>query len=184
MRKKRYIIFNKPYGVLSQFTSEDHETLASFGLPSFVYAAGRLDKDSEGLLLLSDDGPFIKTFLDDHPRIYWVQVENIPDEVAVKKLATGVMIKSGLTSPCEIRTINDPELYERVPPIRQRKSIPTSWLELILREGKNRQVRKMTAAVGHPTLRLFRAGVGAIHIDKIKLKPGEWLEVKKEDIIS
>lgn len=179
----KYIVFNKPFGVLSQFTSDVHKTLADFNLPKNVYAVGRLDKDSEGLLLLSDDGPFIKEFLDKHERKYWAQVEKIPEPKDIKKLSLGVMIKSGLTSPCKVSLIEAPNLPKRIPPIRERKNIPTAWLELALLEGKNRQVRKMTAAIGHPTLRLFRCSLGKIHFDNLNLTSGSWIEVSKKDII-
>jgi len=183
--KKDYIIFNKPYGVLSQFTSNgDHRTLSEFDLPPEVYAAGRLDKDSEGLLLLTNDGPFIKKFLDHHPRTYWAQVERIPTPEVIKKLSEGVKIKEGMTKPCRVNLIEDPKLPERNPPVRFRKTVPTAWLEIELTKGKNRQVRKMTAAIGFPTLRLIRVGIGKFFISDLDaLKPGEWLRVKKEQIL-
>lgn len=178
----KYIIFNKPYGVLSQFTTEEgHRTLAEFDLPKGVYAAGRLDKDSEGLLLLTDDGPFIKKFLDHHERIYWAQVDKIPQPEELTALSEGVELKDGRTKPCKVKMLEDPGLPPRNPPIRYRKNIPTSWIELILKEGKNRQVRRMTAAIGFPTLRLIRAGLGKFRIGD--LEPGKWVEVSKEDII-
>lgn len=181
----RYIIFNKPYGVISQFTTDlNHRTLAEFDLPKEVYPVGRLDKDSEGLLLLSNDGLFIESFLKKHPRIYWSQIEKKPDEKDLYRLSRGVEIKSGLTLPCLVKSINPPELEGRIPPIRYRKTIPTSWLELELKEGKNRQVRKMTAAIGHPTLRLYRIGLGKIRLfQNLNLKPGQWKEVSKNQII-
>ncbi|RLA62679.1 MAG: pseudouridine synthase [Epsilonproteobacteria bacterium] len=178
----KYIIFNKPYGVLSQFTTEEgHRTLSEFELPKGVYAAGRLDKDSEGLLLLTDDGPFIKMFLDRHERVYWAQVDKIASKEALEKLAKGVNLKDGKSKPCKVRAISKPDLPPRNPPVRYRKEIPTSWLELTLKEGKNRQVRRMTAAIGHPTLRLIRVGLGKFRLKN--LEPGKWVEVKKEDII-
>lgn len=183
MNPYKYIIFNKPYGVLSQFTSDDHRTLAEFDLPSGVYAAGRLDKDSEGLLLLTDDGAFIKSFLDKHIRTYWVQVEKIPNDQDLEQLRKGVVIKSGLTLPCDVMTMDDPGLDEREPPVRFRKSVPTAWLEMQLIEGKNRQVRKMTAVIGYPTLRLFRSGLGKISQKSLSLAPGSWKEVKKNEIV-
>ena len=183
MNPFRYIIFNKPYGVLSQFTSEDHRTLSEFAIPSGIYAAGRLDKDSEGLLLLTNDGAFIKSFLDQHERKYWVQVEGIPTQSDLDKLASGVMIKSGMTAPCLVSPIDEPGLEERDPPVRFRKSIPTSWLEMVLTEGKNRQVRKMTAQIGFPTLRLFRSGLGKIQYNDLNIAPGSWKEVKKSQIV-
>lgn len=183
MNPYKYIIFNKPYGVLSQFTSEDHRTLAEFDLPEGVYAAGRLDKDSEGLLLLTNDGAFVKSFLDKHIRTYWVQIERVPEAKDLSQLEKGVLIKSGLTLPCKVVMIEEPPLEPRDPPIRFRKSVPTSWLKMELTEGKNRQVRKMTAAIGYPTLRLFRSGLGKIDQKLLKLAPGSWKEVKKNEII-
>jgi 23S rRNA pseudouridine2457 synthase len=178
----KYIIFNKPFGVLSQFTTEEgHRTLAEFNLPKGVYAAGRLDKDSEGLLLLTDDGPFIKKFLDHHERIYWAQVDKNPQPEELDTLSKGVELKDGRTKPCKVKMIEDPGLPPRNPPIRYRKNIPTSWLELTLKEGKNRQVRRMTAAIGFPTLRLIRVGLGKFKLQD--LEPGKWVEVSKEDII-
>lgn len=177
----KYIIFNKPYGVLSQFTTEEgHRTLAEFNLPKEVYAAGRLDKDSEGLLLLTDDGPFIKNFLDHHERVYWVQVDKIPSNEALEELSRGVLLKDGKTKPCKVSLIS-PDIGPRNPPIRVRKNIPTSWIELTLKEGKNRQIRRMTAAIGHPTLRLLRVGLGKFRLGN--LEPGKWVEVTKEDIM-
>ena len=183
MNPFQYIIFNKPYGVLSQFTSDDHATLAKYNLPAGVYAAGRLDKDSEGLLLLTNDGGFIKKFLDRHQRKYWVQVERIPEKSDIQTLSKGVKIKSGVTKPCQVKIIDPPGLEERIPPVRFRKTVPTAWLEMSLTEGKNRQVRKMTAAVGYPTLRLFRCALGKIHINDFDLPPGSWKEVKKSQIV-
>ncbi len=178
----KYIIFNKPYGVLSQFTTEEgHRTLGEFGLPKDVYAAGRLDKDSEGLLLLTDDGPFIKKFLDHHERIYLAQVDKIPQFEDLERLAKGVELKDGRTRPCKVEMVPEPDLPPRNPPIRVRKDIPTSWVELTLKEGKNRQVRRMTAAIGFPTLRLIRVGLGKFRLND--LEPGQWVEVAKEDII-
>ncbi len=152
-------------------------------MPPKVYPVGRLDKDSEGLLLLSNDGKFIEDFLLHHERSYWVQVDNIPTESDLDKLRKGVMIKTGMTKPCQVQLINEPQLWTRDPPIRQRKSIPTSWLEITLKEGKNRQVRKMTAAIGFPTLRLVRCRVGKISLSKIKIDPGKWIAIKKSEII-
>ena len=186
MHKKKYIIFYKPYGVLSQFTSEiNHKTLADFGLPKEVYPVGRLDKDSEGLLLLSNDGPFIKNFLDNHEREYLVQVEKIPDEIAILKLQSGIVLDFGKTKPCKVQAVDEPkDLAPRIPPVRFRKNIPTSWLKIILKEGKNRQVRRMTAAVGFPTLRLIRIGLGKFKLHNfIDFKEGEWKEVSLEEII-
>ncbi len=185
----RYIIVHKPWGMLSQFTCDgapgsSHRTLAELDLPKDIYPVGRLDKDSEGLLLLSNDGKFIKDFLDKHPRVYWAQVEGLADADQVEQLSKGVELKDGLTKKAQVKTLYDLELPPRNPPIRERKSIPTSWIELSLTEGKNRQVRRMTAAVGLPTLRLLRVGLGKIKLDLFKdLKVGEWMEIKKEDLI-
>ena len=167
----KVLLFNKPYGVLSQFTSQEgQQTLSEYiNVPNF-YAAGRLDKDSEGLLVLTDDGALqdkIASPRHKMTKIYWVQVEGIPDEKALRKLREGVVLKDGLTKPAKVRMIEEPNVWPRVPPIRQRQSIPTSWLELKIKEGRNRQVRRMTAAVGYPTLRLVRYSVGNWNIDGI-----------------
>jgi len=171
------ILFNKPYGVLSQFTPEaGHRALDEFGFPGGVYAAGRLDHDSEGALLLTDEGKLIKKLLDpkfEHPRTYLAQVDGQVTQEAVNQLMKGVSIKGYRTKPCRAQIVESPEdLWERVPPIRYRANIPTSWIRLTLIEGKNRQVRHMTAAVGFPTLRLIRIQIGNIMLDD--LKPGEW----------
>ncbi len=180
----RYVLLNKPYGILSQFTSEEeHRNLSEFGLPSDIYAAGRLDKDSEGLLLLTNDGPFIKKFLDSHPRTYWVQVERVPTEEDLHILRNGVKIKGGNTSPCLVKSIQPPSVKERNPPIRFRKKVPTSWIEITLTEGKNRQVRRMTAKIGFPTLRLIRVGLGKIKLKDLDLLPGRWIEIEKNQIV-
>lgn len=174
----RLILFNKPYGILSQFTAEGRfEGLAGFGFPSGVYAAGRLDADSEGLLILTDDGalqhriahPTAKL-----PKTYWAQVEGVPDESALAALRRGVDLKDFVTLPAEASLIAEPELWPRTPPIRTRRDIPTSWLEIIIREGKNRQVRRMTASVGYPTLRLVRVAIGDWGLGA--LQPGAWEE--------
>ena len=181
----RYILFNKPFGVLSQFTPDQpgQRTLAEFGLPKDVYAAGRLDSDSEGLLLLTDDGPLIKRLLEPrkgHERTYWAQVEGEITQEALEDLERGVTIGDYRTLPAKARKIEAPEVPERVPPIRVRKSIPTSWIELKLVEGKNRQVRRMTAAVGFPTLRLLRYAIGPVTLDD--LEHGAWREATKEEL--
>lgn len=172
------LAFHKPYGVLSQFSDGDgHPGLASFGFPKGVYPVGRLDRDSEGLLLLSDDGDLIHRLTDPrfgHPRTYWAQVERVPTEEALKALAAGPKLADGPTRPCKARRIPDPELPPRDPPIRFRKNVPDCWLELTLTEGRNRQVRRMTAAVGHPTLRLVRWAVGDLTLQG--LAPGKWRE--------
>ena len=171
------ILFNKPFGVLSQFTPEGgHPALDTFGFPPDVYAAGRLDHDSEGALLLTDNGKLIKKLLDpkfEHPRTYLAQVEGEITQEALKQLAKGVVIKGYHTKPCKAERVEQPEnLWDRVPPIRYRANIPTSWVRLTLIEGKNRQVRHMTAAVGFPTLRLIRVQIGNIAL--ADLQPGEW----------
>ncbi|TQV78314.1 pseudouridine synthase [Denitrobaculum tricleocarpae] len=186
MSRFRYIAFHKPYGVLSQFTGEaGQRTLAEFGLPSGVYAAGRLDKDSEGLLVLSDDGPFIKRLLDPdhgHARSYLVQVEGVPQAQDLKRMSQGVLIKGYRTRPCRVALVPDPPSLEpRDPPIRARKSIPTAWVRVILNEGKNRQVRRMTAAVGYPTLRLLRDSMGKLPLGD--LAQGCWREIRRQDIL-
>lgn len=183
---RRYIALWKPYDVLSQFTAElpGQRTLAECGLPGGVYPAGRLDRDSEGLLLLTDDGPLIKRLLapgSGHPRTYWVQVDGVPDDVALERLRAGVPIKGGRTLPCAAATLDvTPDLPPRDPPIRARKSVPTTWLALTLREGKNRQVRRMTAAIGHPTLRLVRVAIGGVTLDG--LRPGGWRTASRAEI--
>ncbi|WP_295803026.1 pseudouridine synthase [uncultured Microbulbifer sp.] len=175
------ILFNKPYGVLSQFTDPDgRPTLADYVRESGVYAAGRLDFDSEGLLLLTDDGQLQHTIA--HPRnklpkTYWVQVEGAIDAEALAALRAGVTLKDGKTAPAKARQLSEPVVWPRTPPIRERKSIPTSWLELTIREGRNRQVRRMTAAVGFPTLRLIRVAIGNWKLDT--LQPGEY---RKEQV--
>jgi 23S rRNA pseudouridine2457 synthase len=180
----RYIIFNKPYGVVSQFSGEP-PTLADYIKVPAIYPVGRLDKDSEGLMLLTDDGALQHRFTDpkfEHPRTYWVQVEGVPDTEALKGLKQGVVIPSfgpGLrTRPATVQILNpQPEVPPRDPPIRFRKSIPTTWIEITLIEGKNRQVRKMTAETGYPTLRLIRVAFGNLSLGS--LQPGEWKEVPK-----
>ena len=175
----RLIVFNKPYGILSQFTDEGRfKGLAGFGFPSGVYAAGRLDADSEGLLILTDDGVLQHRIA--HPtakllKTYWAQVERLPDEAALAALRRGVDLKDFITLPAEARLIAEPTLWPRSPPIRTRRDIPTSWLEIVIREGKNRQVRRMTAAVGYPTLRLVRVKIG--HWGLGNLQPGTWEEL-------
>ena len=174
------VLVNKPYNVLCQFTSEGgRATLKDFMPVPGVYAAGRLDADSEGLVVLTDDGALQARI--SHPRhklakTYWAQVEGSPDEEALKRLCAGVDLGDFITKPCKARLIAEPEgLWPRDPPIRHRVAIPTSWLELVLTEGKNRQVRRMTAKVGFPTLRLVRWAVGSWNLTG--LSPGQWRQV-------
>jgi 23S rRNA pseudouridine2457 synthase len=174
------IALNKPYLVHCKFTDDQgRPTLAGLGLPPKVYAAGRLDHDSEGLLLLTDDGSLNHRLTDPKwkaPKTYYAQVEGTITDDACKRLARGVELKDGLTRPAEARAVAEPEwLWPRDPPIRFRKSVPDSWLALTITEGRNRQVRRMTAAVGFPTLRLVRMSIGPYALDG--LKPGEWREV-------
>ncbi len=181
-----YIALYKPYGHLSQFTgNEKQRTLKEFKLPKDIYAAGRLDKDSEGLLILTNDGPFIKKFLDPdngHKRTYLVQVEGIPNDLMIKKLENGVTIKGHRTKPAKVKKLKrEPCVPERTPPIRMRKNIPTSWLKITLTEGKNRQVRRMTAHIGHPTLRLIRIKMGKLELQQ--LAPGEWRKIDRQMVI-
>lgn len=173
------IRFNKPYGVLSQFTAEGRwQGLKDFiDLPG-VYVAGRLDADSEGLLLLTSDGQLQARIADPRfkmDKTYWVQVEGVPHEAALAALRQGVQLNDGVTRPARARLLDPPPaLWPRDPPIRVRQAIPTAWVELVIREGRNRQVRRMTAAVGFPTLRLVRAAIGPYTLDG--LEPGTWSE--------
>ncbi len=177
----KLILLNKPYGVMSQFSSsEEGETLASYISIDNVYPAGRLDKDSEGLLLLTDDGALQHKISHPHQKVvkcYWVQVEGIPDTSALQNLREGVLLKDGMTLPAEAEQIETPSIWPRHPPIRHRANIPTSWIEIKIREGRNRQVRRMTAAVGHPTLRLIRYSIGEWTIDDIKPGKSQELDV-------
>ncbi|MGV3556407.1 MAG: pseudouridine synthase [Croceibacterium sp.] len=178
----RLILFNKPYDVLSQFTDRGSETarrtLSDFiDLPG-VYPAGRLDRDSEGLLLLCDDGKLQARIADPRfktPKTYLVQVEGEPDEASLERLRDGIRLKDGMARPALVERIADARLWPRDPPIRVRKSVPDSWLRITIREGRNRQVRRMTAAAGYPTLRLVRWSVGDWNVEG--LAPGEWREV-------
>jgi 23S rRNA pseudouridine2457 synthase len=176
----RLILFNKPYEVLTQFRASEHgQTLADYIPVPGVHTAGRLDKDSEGLLLLTDDGALQHRLTDPRhklPKTYWVQVEGMPTEEGLERLRRGVMLDGRRTRPAKVRRLPEPDLWPRDPPIRFRKHIPTSWVELTLTEGRNRQVRRMTAAVGYPTLRLVRVAVGPYTVDG--LAPGEWRSVE------
>ena len=182
----RYILFHKPYNVLSQFTPEDGaRSLSEFNLPSDVYAAGRLDKDSEGLLLLTNDGVLIEKLLNpknEKPKTYWVLVERLPSEESLKQMRLGLKIEDYITKPCEARVLDPaPEIPAREPPVRFRKTVQDYWIEVTIVEGKNRQVRKMTAAIGHPTLRLIRKKIGGLSLGE--LAPGEWREISREEIL-
>ncbi|WP_306046179.1 pseudouridine synthase [Nioella sp. MMSF_3534] len=183
----RLILFNKPYDVLSQFTDKGVEgstrrTLSEFIDVPGVYAAGRLDRDSEGLMVLTDDGRLqarITSPRTQTPKTYWAQVEGTPTEGQLQALRTGVTLKDGPTRPAKVRLMEEPEgLWPRTPPVRFRKTVPDAWLELTITEGRNRQVRRMTAAVGLPTLRLIRARVGKWALDG--LAPGEWRDATAE----
>jgi 23S rRNA pseudouridine2457 synthase len=180
-----YLLFWKPYGVLTQFTDQEgRSTLKDYIDHLGVYPVGRLDQDSEGLLLLTDDGPLAHRLTDprfDHPKTYWVQVEGIPDQPAVRALTSGVPIQNYRTRPARVRVLDqEPNLPPRPVPIRFRKAIPTTWIELILTEGKNRQVRRMTAAVGFPTLRLVRAAIGTLTLEG--LEPGAWRQLTNLEV--
>jgi len=175
----KVILFNKPFNVLCQFTGEENDTtLADFIPVKQVYAAGRLDKDSEGLLVLTNDGKLqakITQPKSKSPKTYWAQVEGIPTPECLQKLRDGVILKDGPTLPAQIRIIEEPDIWPRTPPIRTRKTIPTTWIELKIIEGRNRQVRRMTAHIGCPTLRLIRYQVGKWTLDS--LASGQWKEV-------
>jgi 23S rRNA pseudouridine2457 synthase len=179
------IAFNKPYGVLSRFTSDGspNRTLAEFGFPRNVYPLGRLDADSEGLLLFSDEAPLNQTLLHPrhaHQREYWAQVERVPTPDALLKLSEGLTIQQHRTLPCRAWILEpQPEVPPRDPPIRFRKSVPTCWISLQLTEGKNRQVRRMTASIGHPTLRLIRVRIGGLQLPEIT--PGTWRILSSPD---
>ncbi len=174
----RLILFNKPYGVLSRFTDENgRSTLADFISIKNIYPAGRLDRDSEGLILLTDDGPLQARISDPGHKMektYWAQVEGMVDDTVLQQLRQGVMVQGQMTRPAKARAISPPQLWDRDPPIRQRRHIPTSWLEISIQEGRNRQVRRMTAAAGLPTLRLVRVSIG--HWALEDLLPGQWRE--------
>lgn len=180
----RYLLFYKPYDVLSQFTdADDRRTLKDFIPIPKIYPVGRLDRDSEGLLLLTNDGKFQHQLSDprfQHPRTYWVQVERLPDEPALEQLRRGVNIQDYQTRPAQVQRLAEPNLPPRDPPIRFRKNVPTAWLEMTLTEGRNRQVRRMTAAVGFPTLRLVRVAIAHLHLRG--LTPGQWRELTPHEL--
>ncbi|WP_353929835.1 rRNA large subunit pseudouridine synthase E [Okeanomitos corallinicola TIOX110] len=182
----KYIIFHKPYGVLSQFTQESpkHITLKEYIDIPDIYPVGRLDWDSEGLMLLTNDGKLQHLLANPrfgHKRTYWVQVERIPDTEAINKLCTGIEIKDYRTRPAQVKLfLEEPTVSDRQPPIRYRKNIPTAWLEMTLTEGKNRQVRRMTAAVGFPTLRLIRVSIAHLKLNGLPL--GEWRTLTSSEI--
>lgn len=182
---RRYLVLHKPYGVLCQFRDEGgRPTLKALVPIPNVYPVGRLDRDSEGLLLLTDDGPLAHRLTDPrfaHPRTYLAQVERIPDASALDRLRSGVVLSDGPTRPAGITLLeHEPTLPDRAPPIRFRKAVPTAWLRLVLREGRNRQVRRMTAAVGHPTLRLVRVAIGPVALGT--LEPGRWRWLEADEL--
>ena len=186
----RYLLFYKPFNVLSQFTPGaeglTQATLKDFVSVPSVYAVGRLDKDSEGLLLLTDDGPLQHRLSHPkfgHRRQYWVQVERQPDEAALQQLRLGVTIRGYRTRPAQVSAMTAPQLPPRTPPIRYRKQVPTAWLEMVLTEGKNRQVRRMTAAVGFPTLRLVRSALflPTLTLTLTGLQPGQWRDLTDQE---
>ena len=182
------IAFNKPYGVLSQFTTDGaHPTLADFIDVPDVYAAGRLDRDSEGLLLLTDDGALQAAITGPrqrYPKRYWAQVEGIPAPAALARFAEGLWIGEGneryRAQPAQATALASPDIAEREPPIRVRAHRPTSWIEVTVTEGRNRQVRRMTAAIGHPTLRLVRAAIGPLQLAQLGIEPGSWIAVEAD----
>ena len=183
----QYLVFYKPYDVLCQFTVEDQatrETLKDYIPVPDVYPVGRLDRDSEGLVLLNDDGWLQHRLSDprfEHPRSYLVQVEGVPSAEALNRLRQGLKLKDGMTRPAEVELLEaDPDVPERKPPIRWRAAIPARWIVLTLREGRNRQVRRMTAALGYPTLRLIRTQIGRLSLTG--LSPGQWRELTAEEV--
>ena len=179
LEDRKIILFNKPFDTLSQFTDgEGRKTLADFIPVKDVYAAGRLDRDSEGLMVLTNDGIFQAKLTQPNsksPKTYWVQVEGAPSEEDLDKLRKGVELKDGMTLPATAEVMQEPEVWERTPPVRSRAAIPTTWLAITIIEGRNRQVRRMTANIGFPTLRLIRYSMGDMNVGQ--LQPGEWKEV-------
>ena len=185
MPTSRTLVFNKPYGVLPCFTDpKGRPTLADFVAVPGVYAAGRLDQDSEGLMVLTSDGALAHTITDPRhhlPKVYLAQVERVPDDTAVKRLQQGVLLKGVSTRPAEVQVLPEaPAFPDRPVPIRFRKSVPTAWLRITLREGMNRQVRRMTAVVGHPTVRLIRMAIGPVVLGD--LQPGHWRELTSREL--
>jgi 23S rRNA pseudouridine2457 synthase len=185
--RPRVLALFKPWGHVSRFTPEaGHPGLGELVPVPGVYPAGRLDHDSEGLLVLTDDGTLAAALTDPrhgHPRTYWVEVERVPDAGALDALARGVRVQGRRTRPARVRLLSEPPaLPPRPVPVRARKSVPTAWLEIELREGRNRQVRRMTAAVGHPTLRLVRVALGGLRLPELRLAPGEWRELGLREV--
>lgn len=181
----RYILFYKPFDVVCQFSGAGRTTLKKYVPFAGIYPTGRLDRDSEGLLLLTDDGSVQHRLTDprfEHPRTYWVQVEGLPTETSLRQLASGVTIQGYRTRPAMVRRLEEEaeRLPPRDPPIRLRKTVPASWIEITLTEGRNRQVRRMTAAVGHPTLRLVRLAIGELRLGE--LLPGQWRELTSDEL--
>jgi 23S rRNA pseudouridine2457 synthase len=179
MYMPKIVLFNKPYDVLTQFRSEgDRKTLAAFIHDASLRVAGRLDRDSEGLLLLTNDGVANARLTEPKQKqykTYWVQVDGEPNEELLTQLRQGIRLNDGMTLPAHVKRIDEPDIWIRTPPVRYRAAIPTSWLEIQICEGRNRQVRRMTAAINHPTLRLIRVQIGPYRLDN--LAPGEWREV-------